>query len=82
VPTRIEKAQHARRESKYVEFKEEFDIDSRRAWCELTKDVVAIANSGGGVIVVGVDNKGRTSSADLGPVLGLDPAEVTDRLHK
>ena len=46
----IEKAKAAKRESKYIEFKVSFDIDSTQDWCEIIKDIVAIANSGGGII--------------------------------
>jgi hypothetical protein len=37
-----------------VEFKEQFDTGDDGGWLELTKDFAAIANIGGGVIVVGV----------------------------
>jgi len=37
-----------------LDFKEQFDPMSRQDWCELIKDIAAIANSGGGAIIVGV----------------------------
>ena len=77
----VAKALGARRESKAVEFKSEFDPASRGAWCEILKDIVAVANSGGGVIVFGAEGAGRPSGADVRGVLGLDPAEVTDKIH-
>jgi len=48
MPDLIQKALTAKRESKSVEFKETFDPTSPGDWCEVVKDIVAIANSGGG----------------------------------
>jgi len=76
----LEKAASARRESKYVEFKEQFDTTSDAEWLELLKDMVAIANVGGGVIVVGVRNDGAPSGADVQAVLALDGATIGDKL--
>ncbi len=80
--TTIEKALGAKRESKRVEFKEQFDTASKRAWCEIIKDVVALANSGGGLLLIGVDNRGHPVGTDVSCVLALDPAEVTDKMHR
>jgi Putative DNA-binding domain/EC042_2821-lke REase len=74
------RATAAKRESKYVEFKEAFDPKSDGAWIELIKDFAAIANSGGGVIVVGVRNDGSSSAGDVRPVLNLDGATIGDKL--
>ena len=46
----IEKSITATHESKYIEFKSEFDINSKQDWCEVIKDIIAISNSGGGVL--------------------------------
>ena len=43
--TLIEEAKAATQESKNIEFKESFEVDSTGEWCELIKDVAAIANS-------------------------------------
>jgi hypothetical protein len=72
------RAASAKRESRNLDFKEQFDPDVAGEWCELVKDLVAMANSGGGVIVIGVRNDGKSSRADLKPILNLDPAKVTD----
>lgn len=80
--TLLKKGVSARRESKRVDFKRGFDVDSKQDWCEIIKDMVAMANSGGGVIVVGVDDDGRTGGGDVSRVLGLDPATITDKIHK
>jgi hypothetical protein len=76
------RAAQAKRESKYVEFKAEFDPTSDGEWLELLKDMVAMANVGGGVIVVGVRNDGTVSGADVRPVLALDSAAICDKLAR
>jgi len=48
----------AKRESKHLDFKRSFDSDSAADWCEVLKDIAAFANSGGGNILVGVNNDG------------------------
>jgi hypothetical protein len=78
----LQKAENAKRESKYVDFKERFDLTSSQDWCELIKDIVAMANSGGGVILIGVRNDGMPSGFDVSPVLSLDPAQLTDKIAK
>lgn len=78
----IEKALEARRESKYIEFKAGFDPRETGEWCELIKDFAAIANSGGGVVLIGADNRGAPSGADLTAVLELDPATFVDKFQR
>ena len=76
------KAVQAQRESKYVDFKESFDVESTRDWVETVKDIVAMANSGGGVILFGVKNNGEPSGFDITSVLAIDPAHITDKVAK
>jgi hypothetical protein len=78
----VEKAVTAKRESKWVDFKSEFDPESTGDWCELVKDIVAMANSGGGAIVVGLDNGGAPSKIDVTAVLDLDHAKFVDKIRK
>jgi len=78
----LNKGLTAKRESKYVEFKESFDPSSPAEWCEIIKDIAALANSGGGVIVIGVDNVGTPTGVDVAPILAEDPATVTDKINK
>lgn len=80
--TLLLKAQNARRESKYVDFKAEFNVDSRGNWCELIKDIVAMANSGGGVILIGVGNNGVFSGFNVAPILNYDTANVTNKIFR
>lgn len=74
------RAAEARRESKLIEFKEQFDPANDGEWLELIKDIAAIANIGGGVIVIGVRNDGSASGADVRPVLALDSANICNKL--
>jgi predicted HTH transcriptional regulator len=72
----------ATRETKRIEFKSEFDPDLPGAWCELLKDIVAIANSGGGTILFGLDNSGRTCGWDARKLLDIDVADIANQLAK
>jgi len=49
---------------------------------ELVKDLVAMANSGGGVLVIGVRNNATLSGVDLDPVLNLDLADIVDKVAR
>lgn len=69
-------------ETDSVEFKAEFDATSQQDWCELIKDIIAIANSGGGLILFGVNNDGTPSGSDVTGILATDPADVTNKIHK
>jgi hypothetical protein len=68
-------------ESATLDFKSSFDPESKQDWCELIKDIVAMSNSGGGTIVVGVDDDGSASNSDVAPLLAVDPADVTNRIY-
>lgn len=78
----IDKGLKAKRESKHVDFKSSFNPESAGEWCELVKDIVAMANSGGGVIVVGLDNGGSPSKSDVTALLNLDHAKLVDKIRK
>jgi len=69
----IQKALTAKRESKHVEFKQGFDPGSAREWCELIKDLAAIGNSGGGIIVFGLDIAGYRRANRSRELLPLTP---------
>lgn len=70
----------AARETKAVDFKARFDPQSLRDWCEITKDIVAMANSGGGLIIVGVNDDGGFPAQDASAVAQVDPATITDKI--
>jgi Putative DNA-binding domain len=69
-------------ESSDLDFKSSFDPTAPQDWCELIKDIVAMANSGGGLIVIGVNDDGSPAAADLKQVLALDPATIVDKINK
>jgi len=70
----------AQAESRRVDFKESLDVESPGEWIELIKDVVTMANSGGGALVVGVRNDGTHSGTDCAPLLKVDPAKIVDKV--
>jgi len=78
----LERAKKVKRESKAIDFKEAFDVNSSQDWCEIIKDIVAMANSGGGVIFFCIKNDGTPSEFDVTRVLNTDPAAWTDKIAK
>jgi len=70
------------KESADLDFKSSFDPTAPQDWCELIKDIVAMANSGGGVILIGVTDDGSPAMADLKQVMALDPATIVDKIKK
>jgi hypothetical protein len=70
------------KESKTVDFKEVFDTKSLGSWCELIKDIIAMANSGGGAIAIGLKDDGTPSKQNLSSVFNLDPADITNKIFK
>jgi Schlafen, AlbA_2 len=79
---RISKCLAAKRESKSVEFKEQFIPTDARQSLEVLKDIVAMANSGGGTLAVGINNSGIASGVDIDPVLKFDHAKYCDLIRK
>jgi|GEM_PF-7085352 len=78
----IQKALIATRESKHVEFKQGFDPSTSGEWCELVKDIAAIANSGGGIIVFGLDSAGIPAGVSVDYIRAIDPADIGNKLAK
>jgi predicted HTH transcriptional regulator len=77
----LERAENARTESKHIDFKSQFDISSVVEWCEIIKDIVAFANSGGGVILFGVNNDGSNADFDTTEISKLDIADITNKIE-
>lgn len=69
-------------ETDRVDFKSAFDPTQRGDWCEIVKDIAAMANSGGGCMVLGVNDDGSRSDWDTTPFLSLDPAKIADQLRR
>jgi hypothetical protein len=78
----MEKALVATAENEDVDFKRSFNPAIAEDWIEIIKDMVAMANSGGGVILIGINNDGSPSSCDIDCVLAVDPANVTNKIYK
>jgi hypothetical protein len=69
-------------ENAALEFKAEFDPTAPQDWCEIIKDIVAIANSGGGLILFGVNDDGSPAGHELERILAIDPAVLMDKIAK
>lgn len=66
-------------ESDIVDFKATFE-NTNSEWLELIKDIVAMANSGGGYIFIGIDDNGYLSNNDISKILAVDPADITNKI--
>jgi predicted HTH transcriptional regulator len=77
----ILKAENANQESKQLDFKGQFE-DTTECWCALTKDIVAMANSGGGILVFGANSDGTPSGADCNALLKCDLAVISSKVFK
>jgi hypothetical protein len=82
VDARVTKSLTAKRESKSIEFKEQFIPTDPRQSLEVLKDIVAISNSGGGTLVIGINNVGQATGGDVKPVLDYDHAKYCDLIRK
>jgi hypothetical protein len=71
-----------KRESRAVDFKDRFDPESEAECIELVKDIVAMSNSGGGTILIGIKDDGSPSGADVSNVMRLDAAQLTDKVFR
>jgi hypothetical protein len=69
-------------ETAELDFKSKFEGADAGDWIEIIKDIVAFANSGGGTILIGVSDDGAPSGADVAGALAIDPADLTNRIHK
>lgn len=82
VPADIAGALAHTAETAQVDFKSAFNPGDKGELLEVVKDIVAMANSGGGYILFGLKDNGTPSAADLSALAGLDPAKVTDAIYK
>jgi hypothetical protein len=75
------KAEAANQESRQLDFKGQFE-DTTECWCALIKDIVAMANSGGGILVFGANSDGSPSGADCNAFLKFDLAVISSKVFK
>ena len=76
----LDQALAATRATRRIAFRTELDLEAPGAWCELISDVTALANSGGGVIVVGLDKTGTPTGWDPSELLAAGTGAVVDQL--
>jgi hypothetical protein len=69
-------------EASALDFKSSFDPSSQQCWCEIIKDVVAMANTAGGVIVFGVNDDGTDVPVFSDLISAVDPAVLTDQFFR
>ncbi len=70
-------------ESNFIDFKREFSPEKKSSfWAETVKDIVAFANSDGGVIVFGLDDFGKNSGIDCSELFSFDSAKLIDQIKK
>lgn len=79
---RIAVALNSDAEAADLDFKQAFDPKKAGDWIALLKDIVAFANSGGGVILVGLNDEGKPSRANVDAMLETDPADFINQIHK
>ncbi len=70
------------RESAKLDYKRSFDLTSTRDAVELTKDAVAMANTAGGYIVLGVEDDGGVVGFNPGRGARLDEATLRKKVGK
>jgi len=65
-----------------IDFKASFDPSESPQWVELIKDIVAMANSGGRVILIGLQSEGTLAGTEVSSTMSVDPADVTNKIYK
>ena len=60
--------------------KRDLDLATPGTWIDLIKDIAALANSGGGVVVVGLDEQGRPTGWDPRDLLRTERSAVVEPL--
>jgi predicted HTH transcriptional regulator len=81
-PATLTRVEGSETESADLDFKSEFNSGVPHDWCEFVKDLVAMANSGGGLIVFGVNDDGSPAAGDLTDIGSLDHAVIVDKVTK
>ena len=77
----ILKAETANQEFRQLDFKGKFE-DTTECWCALTKDIIAMANSGGGILVLGANRDGTPSGTDCNALLTCDSAVISSKVFR
>src|SRR5258708_5891198 len=77
----IDLANTAKKEGRQIDFKERFDSTSAIDWSNIIKDIIAMANSEGGVLLFGIADDGQHSNFNKQIILELDPATISDKIY-
>ena len=72
----------AKGEGDRLDFKSGFDPSLTGDWSDLIKDVIAMANSGGGCVIVALNDDGKPSGDSVAAFLALDSADIGNKIHK
>jgi hypothetical protein len=75
----LERAKTATSETRMLDFKGECET-STEGWCGILKDIIAMANNGGGILVFGCESDGKPSGKDCSHILNIDVATFTDKV--
>lgn len=67
-------------ETARCDLKGQFDASSS-SWPDMVKDIVAMANSGGGVLILGVDDDGTRRGLGESRLRDLDPTRVNGKIE-
>src|ERR1039457_6532165 len=77
----LELGECADKESRQVDFKERLDPTLAIDWSNIVKHMIAMANSGGGILIFGIADNGTYSEFDRNIVLNIDPATIADKIY-
>lgn len=77
----IQRAMTATQESKQLDFKAQFE-DTHECWCGLVKDIIAMANTGGGILAFGLKSDGTPSGFDCSVLMSCDISVITNKVFK
>lgn len=79
----IDLAQSTSEESDLLDFKREFSPERKAAfWAETIKDIVAFANTRGGILIFGVNDDGNCSDINCDALFKFDNAALADQVKK
>lgn len=69
-----------RAETAQIDFKDRFEPAATSDWCEVIKDLLAMANSGGGCILFGLTSTGDFAGIEPCGFASIDPADVANKV--
>lgn len=76
-------ASEAAEESDILDYKREFSPNKKAAfWAETVKDIVAFANTAGGILVFGVEDNGSLYEDDCAKLFEFDNADISNQVRK